>query len=233
MGTGDGHKDENGRLFHGGGWRVASSWPLEGTAPTALYLHAGGRLSAEPPADEGGASTYTFDPDHPVPTIGGAFSGALKRGGYDQRERTFRSLRGGSENGFYGSEVDGRRTADRPDVLVFESEPLREAVEVVGPIAVRLWVSSSAVDTDFTAKLIDVDPDGTAYNLTEGLIRARFRNSVWEPPTLLTPGEIYQFTLELCAVHQCRVKVRREHEGPHLGYARGELGEQVQSVSVG
>ena len=163
MGGGDGRRDEDGRLFHGGAWRTANSWPLEGTETTPFHLRAGGGLTPESPDEDEGSSAYTYDPEHPVPTIGGAFSGALKRGGYDQRERTFRSLSGGSENGFFGSEVDGRRTADRTDVLVFETGPLEEDLEVIGPVSATLWVSSSAPDTDFTAKLVDVYPASDDY----------------------------------------------------------------------
>ena len=183
MGGGDGHRDDSGRLFHGGAWRTAATWPLEGTEVTPFHLRAGGGLTPEAPDEDEGSSTYTYDPEHPVPTIGGAFSGALKRGGYDQRERTFRSLSGGSENGFFGSQVDGRRTADRSDVLVFETEPLAEDVEVIGPVSARLWVSSSAPDTDFTAKLVDVHPpsedfpEGFDLNVTDGILRARYRDS--------------------------------------------------------
>ena len=202
MGGGDGHRDENGRLFHGGEWRTTGSWPLEGTEMTPFHLRAGGGLTTEAPAEDEGSSAYSYDPEHPVPTIGGAFSGALKRGGYDQRERTFRALSGGSENGFFGSEVDGRRTADRSDVLVFETEPLPEDVEVIGPVSARLWVSSSAPDTDFTAKLVDVHPpsedfpEGFDLNVTDGILRARYRDSR-EAETLMNPGEIYELEITL------------------------------------
>ncbi len=202
MGGGDGRRDENGRLFHGGEWRTADAWPLGDTEATPLYLRAGGGLASEPPGDDEGATDYTYDPEHPVPTIGGAFSGALKRGGYDQRERTFRSLEGGSENGFFASEVDGRRTADRPDVLVFETEPLAEDLEVIGPVTVTLWASSTAPDTDFTAKLVDVYPPNEDYpegfdlNITDGILRARYRDSR-ESETLMTPGEVYEMEIRL------------------------------------
>ena len=202
MGGGDGRRDENGRLFHGGAWRTAATWPLAGTETTRFHLRAGGGLTRESPDEDEGSSEYTYDPEHPVPTIGGAFSGALKRGGYDQRERTFRSLSGGSENGFFGSEVDGRRTADRSDVLVFETEPLEEDIEVIGPVSVRLWVSSSAPDTDFTAKLVDVYPasddypEGFDLNITDGILRARYRDSR-ETETLMQPGETYELEITL------------------------------------
>ena len=202
MGGGDGRRDENGRLFHGGEWRTADAWPLEDTEATPFHLRADGTLTREVPAADEGSTAYTYDPEHPVPTIGGAFSGALKRGGYDQRERTFRSLEGGSENGFFASEVDGRRTADRPDVLVFETEPLAEDVEVIGPVTVTLWASSSAPDTDFTAKLVDVYspnedyPEGFDLNITDGILRARYRDSR-EAETLMTPGEVHEMEIRL------------------------------------
>ena len=219
MGGGDGRRDENGRVFHGGSWRSAESWPLPGTETTAFHLRAGGGLSREPAGEDEEPSEYTYDPEHPVPTIGGAFSGALKRGGYDQRERTFRSLSGGSENGFFGSEVDGRRTADRSDVLVFETDPLAEDLEVIGPVRVRLWVSSSAPDTDFTAKLVDVYPeggdlpDGFDLNVTDGILRARYRDSR-EEASLMTPGEVVPLEIELfptanrfAAGHRIRLEI--------------------------
>ena len=202
MGGGDGHRDENGRLFHGGEWRTADAWPPDDTEMIPFHLRAGGGLTPEPPGADEGATTYTYDPEHPVPTIGGAFSGALKRGGYDQRERSFRSLRGGSENGFFASEVDGRRTADRPDVLVFETDPLPDDIEVIGPVTVTLWASSDAPDTDFTAKLVDVYPPNDDYpegfdlNITDGILRARYRESR-ETQTLMTSGDAYEIEIQL------------------------------------
>ena len=95
-----------------------------------------------------------------------------------------------------------RHYADRPDVLAFRTPPLEVPVEVTGPVVVRLWVASSAPDTDFTAKLIDVYPpnedypDGFAMNLTEGILRVRYRDS-WERPSPMVPGEIYAITIEL------------------------------------
>ncbi len=201
MGTGDGHRDPNGRLYHGGRWIDAASWPLPGTRTVPYYAWGDGTLRPEPPLADGGATTYTYDPHAPVPTIGGSFSGALKRGAYDQVERPFRSLEGGSENGFYGSRPPYPRLRDRPDVLVFETPPLEEDVTVVGPITVRLWVSSSAVDTDFTAKLIDVYPPGGDWpegfdlNLTDGIIRARYRGSR-ERAELMEPGVVYEVVIE-------------------------------------
>jgi putative CocE/NonD family hydrolase len=113
-------------------------------------------------------------------------------GAADQREKP----------GIVGAQPPYPTLAARPDVLVFQTEPLMEPVEITGPMRVRLWVSSSAVDTDFTAKLIDVYPrsidypDGYAMNLVDSIMRARFRES-WEREVFMTPGEVYALTIEL------------------------------------
>ena len=201
MGTGDGHKDSNGRLYHGGYWRDETQWPLPDAEPTRYYFHADGTLSTSVPPEDVAPTTYTYDPEHPVPTIGGSFSGVLKRGAYDQRERAFKSLQGGSENGFYGSRFPYLPLKARPDVVVFQTEPLEEPVEVIGPISVTLYASSTTVDTDFTVKLVDVYPpsadfpSGFDMNITDGIIRARYRNSP-SRPALGTPGEVYEFVIE-------------------------------------
>lgn len=201
MGTGDGHKDPNGRLYHGGYWRDATEWPLSAATPTPYYFHAGGTLSTTPPSEGVAPTTYTYDPSRPVPTIGGSFSGVLKRGAYDQRERPYLSLQGGSENGFYGSKSPYLPLGTRSDVVVFQTEPLAESLEVIGPITVTLYAASTAVDTDFTVKLVDVYPPSQDYpagfdmNITDGIIRARYRNSSSQSE-LMTPGEIYEFVIE-------------------------------------
>ncbi|MDH3733518.1 MAG: CocE/NonD family hydrolase [Gemmatimonadota bacterium] len=201
MGGGDGTRTEDGRIHHGGEWREADSWPLPETALVPFYFGPEGALGEDRPDGVAGSSLFTYDPSHPVPTIGGSFSGALKSGGYDQRERPFRSLRGGSDNGFYASTPPYPRLRDRPDVLVFETPPLEEDVIVVGPIVVRLWISSTAVDTDFTAKLVDVYPpsddwpEGFDLNITDGIARARYRSSR-ETQELMRPGEVYEVTIE-------------------------------------
>ena len=201
MGTGDGHKTANGRLYHGGYWRDAAQWPLPGTKFVSYFFHADGRLATTAPAADIRPTTYRYDPENPVPTIGGAFSGALKRGPFDQREREFKSLRGGSENGFYGSKPPFLPLKSRSDIVVFQTEPLKEDVEVVGPITITLFASSTAVDTDFTAKLVDVYPPsrdfpvGFDMNITDGIIRARYRHSP-ERQELMKPGEVYEFVIE-------------------------------------
>ena len=205
MGTGDSRRviqgapggpgDFPGRIHHGGTWRNAPDWPLPGTRYTPYYLHGGGMLSPDkPPAGASEPSRFTFDPRHPVPTIGGGISAVddtMQPGGFDQRGRA----------DFFGCQ-DTLPLNARPDVLTFQTPPLDEALEVTGPIEMHLWASSSALDTDFTAKLIDVyppsteHPDGLAINITDSIIRARYRNG-YEKPELLTPGQAYEFVFQL------------------------------------
>jgi putative CocE/NonD family hydrolase len=194
MGDGDGRKSKDGRLRHGGHWRTEKAFPLERTQFTPYYLHADGTLSRQKPGDQGGSTTFRFDPNDPVPTIGGNLSsvaGILEAGGFDQRCRT---------NTLFAK--DQLPLSERRDVLVFQTGPLAEDVEVTGPVAVQLFVSSSAVDTDFTAKLLDVYPPNPDYplgfdlNIGDSITRMRYRNSL-EKAELMTPGEVYPVTIHL------------------------------------
>jgi putative CocE/NonD family hydrolase len=163
-------------------WRGEWEWPLARTLYSKYYLRGNdsknGVLSTEPPGDEL-TSSYTYNPENPVPTLGGNHSSPYIPG----------VIRVGA--------VDQRPIETRQDVLVFTSDQLKKDVEVTGPITMKLFAATSARDTDFICRLIDVYPDGTAYNLTEGIIRARFRNSIHEPPKLVEPGEIYEYNIEL------------------------------------
>ncbi len=194
MGTGDGRKTPDGKLNHGGYWRNENEWPLARTRYTKLHLHRGGGLSTGPPAEKRASTAFQFDPRNPVPTIGGNISsgtGIMLQGAWDQR--------GGKHVWNMQEPIP---LSARNDVLVFESEPLEADMEVTGEITVKLWASSSAVDTDFTAKLIDVCPPSADFaggfdlNIADGIIRARFRDSL-EKETLMKPGTIYPFTIKL------------------------------------
>ena len=213
MGGGDGHINDEHRLNHGGLWTNAEDWPVPGTRFVPHYLHADGTLSRDQPdADQQLSTSYVFDPSDPVPTIGGGISAAnpiMEPGAYDQR---------GDPSRFYGTE-DRQPLNTRPDVLTFQTHPLEADVEVTGPIAVRLWASSSAVDTDFTAKLIDVYPETSEYpegltiNITDSIIRARYRNG-YEAPEFMEPEEVCEFKFELyptsnvfSAGHRIRVDI--------------------------
>ena len=189
---------------------------------------ADGLLTTDAPTQEEASRSYDYDPDDPVPSIGGTItSGApiMEGGAYDQVEGPR----------FFGSTEPYRPLAERPDVLVFRSAPLEADVEVTGPLVVRLWISSDAPDTDFTAKLVDEYPpnedypDGFAMNVTDGIVRVRYRDS-WEEPTLMTPGQVYEVTIEafptsnlFAAGHRIRLDVASSNY-PHfdLNFNTGE-----------
>ncbi len=194
MGTGDGRKTADGLLNHGGFWREEQDWPLARTRYTNFYFHQGGGLSTEAPTDTTASTGFSFDPHDPVPTIGGNISsgtGIMLQGAWDQR--------GGEHIWNWTRPIP---LSARRDILVFQSEPLEADLEVTGEIEVKLWASSSALDTDFTAKLIDVYPPNPDYpggfdlNLEDGIVRARLRDTLMEE-TLMEPGETYEFTIKL------------------------------------
>lgn len=174
------------RLFVMGAnqWRDEYEWPPARARTLKLYLRAGGRLSPDPPGDEP-PDGYDYDPADPVPTLGGNHSiGPYNPGLYEM------ALPG---------PYDQRPVEARDDVLVFTSEVLDRDTEVTGPVVVSLHAASSAPDTDFVARLTDVYPNGRSINITEGVLRARFRENVWGVPRLLEPGRAYEFTLDLQA----------------------------------
>jgi putative CocE/NonD family hydrolase len=175
-------------------WRDELEWPLARTEWTDLYLRADGRLSPEPPGEEP-PDRYAYDPRDPVPTLGGNHSiGPYNPGLYEMARP---------------GPFDQRPVEARPDVLVYTSEPLEHDTEVTGPVVATLYAASSARDTDFVARLCDVYPDGRSINITEGVIRARFREDVWGPPKLMAPGRVYEFAIDLQATSNVFLKSHR------------------------
>jgi hypothetical protein len=165
-------------------WRAADTWPVRGTERVAYYLSSNGRanthqgdglLTTSRPTAEQPADRYRYDPADPVPSLG--------------------------VNDYWGGKpiTDQRPVSARHDVLVYTSPVITEGFEMTGDVEVVLYVSSSARDTDFTAKLVDVYPDGTALNLREGIKRARYRNGRDRPPELMRPDGVYQVTITLGA----------------------------------
>ncbi len=194
MGTGSHANDAQGRMTHGGYWRNENEWPLARTQYTHYYLKSGGGLVTTPPTAEQSSTTFRFHPRDPVPTIGGNISfgnGIMLQGAWDQR--------GGDSVWNWPRPI---ALSARKDVLVFETVPLDTDVEVTGQIVVKLWASSNRLDTDFTAKVIDVHPPSPDYpegfdlNIEDGIIRARFRDSLTREE-LMDPGKIYEFTIAL------------------------------------
>ncbi len=186
-------------------WRLEREYPLAQTRYTEMYLESGGqanssrgngRLVSRPPAGGSPADRYTYDPDSPVPSLGGnnCCGTPTPAGPRDQRP------------------LEGRS-----DVLVYTSDVLDRDLEVVGPVKVILHAASDAVDTDFVAKLIDVHPDGRAIAMAEGILRARYRDDL-SSPKLLVPGAVYKLTINLVDVsnvflrgHRLRVDIASSH----------------------
>lgn len=241
MGSGSGGKDKDGRLEHGGVWRDEQEWPLARARAVNWYLGHSGRLSDQPPPAGAGATSFQFDPRHPVPTIGGNISSnndIMLQGAWDQR---------GGPHIWNGQEP--LPLSVRNDILVFQSEPLPEDLEVTGELAVKLWVSSSAVDTDFTAKLIDVYPPspnwpgGFDLNIGDGIHRLRFRESL-QNEVLAEPGKIYPITVKLYPTsnifkkgHRVRVDVSssnfpRFDVNPNTGEPLNQHRRQVVAVNT-
>ncbi len=182
-------------------WREEDVWPLARARSTRYYLHSEGQanfltgngtLSTEKPQAEA-TDIFVYDPAQPVPTVGGGLccdNEHLASGAFDQRP-----------------------VESRADVLVFTTPAFDQDFEVTGPVSLELYASSSAVDTDFTAKLVDVWPNGFAQNLTDGILRARYRNSQ-EKPEFMNPGEVYKLSIDLWATsnvfrkgHRLRLEV--------------------------
>jgi hypothetical protein len=173
-------------------WRDEEEWPLARARDVKYYLGPGGQLGNKPDSHST-PDTFVYDPRNPVPTTGGAVC-------CDPRV-------------FPWGPLDQRQVEKRRDVLVYSTPLLASAVEVTGTVKVVLRVASSASDTDFTAKLVDVFPDGSARNLTDGILRMRYRDSL-ETPKLMTPGEVYKVTVDagvtsnvFLAGHRIRVEI--------------------------
>jgi uncharacterized protein len=186
-------------------WVLENEYPLARTEYRPFYFASGGkansdrgdgRLTWQKPAGSSPADRFRYDPNDPVPSLGG--------------------------NNCCGTPTpagprDQRPIERRLDVLVYTSEPLGQEIEVTGPVKVVLHASSDAPDTDFVAKLVDVHPDGTSYNMAEGIVRARYRESV-AAPTPLTPGKVYRFEIDMVGTsvaflkgHRIRVHVTSSH----------------------
>jgi putative CocE/NonD family hydrolase len=160
-------------------WRGESDWPLTRAVPTRWYLHNGGTLSRDAP-DNSPPTEYSYDPRDPVPTT----SGQVGLSGFD--------------GAFAVGPRDRRKLHGRKDVLLYVSDVLQEDIEVTGPVRATLHIATSAVDTDFTATLIDVHPDGRSIGLTDGILRLRYREHL-DTPRLAEPGRVYGIEIDMVA----------------------------------
>ena len=198
-------RDKPVRLFIMGPdeWRDEDDWPLPDTQWTDFFLHSSGRansaggdgvLSTTQPGDET-PDVFLYDPRNPVPTCGGP------------------TMLPGGTVGANAGPLDQRTVEARSDVLCYTTAPLEHPVEVTGPVTLTIYVSSSARDTDITGKLVDVHPDGRAEHLTDGILRARYRDSMSDPVPL-EPGHVYELRIDLWATanvfaagHRIRLEV--------------------------
>ncbi len=167
-------------------WRSEDAWPPPSAQPRTYFLHSQGKantfqgdgqLSLDPPRASEPADHFLYNPLNPVPTLGGAHLSGIP--------------------GVFETGVQEQRPVEaRADVLVYTSAPLEQDTEVTGHVELELWAVTSAVDTDWTAALVDVHPDGSAYNVCDGILRARYRESL-EHPSLVKPGEVYKYHLDM------------------------------------
>jgi predicted acyl esterase len=214
-------------LMGSGQWRGSDSWPPGEGRRLCFYLDSDGHANGsdgsgtlrELPPQLVRSDTYVYDPDSPPPTTGGSIVSTL----------------------FPAGSTDQREVQRRRDVLVYTSAPLARDLAVVGPLRVVLFASSSAVDTDFTAKLSDVFPDGRALLIQSGIVRARFRNP-GRPPSLITPGQVERYEIDLWATanlfrtgHCLRLEIAsadfpRFERNANLGGQRGGPVKATQTV---
>lgn len=187
-------------------WQTADEWPVKGTQERTLFLSSAGRANGlygdgqlvdAPIATAAASDTFIYDPGNPVPSRGGSFCAPCM----------------GTPDGGVPGAVDQRPVEVRADVLIYTSEVLQKELNVTGEPHVVLYVSSDVVDTDFTVKLVDVQPDGRAFNVLEGILRARYREGQ-EKEVWMCPGETYELTIPLGATsnvflpgHRVRLEV--------------------------
>jgi putative CocE/NonD family hydrolase len=177
-------------------WRQEDAWPLQRAKATSYLLQSSGKansasgdgLLSTVAAHSAAADSFVYDPANPVPTVGGPLccdALHLEPGARDQKD-----------------------VEARPDVLVYSTPPLEQDVEVTGQVTLDLFAKTSAADTDFTAKLVDVGPDGFAQNLTEGILRARYRDSRSEAAPIV-PGKVYEYKIDLWSTSNVFLKGHR------------------------
>jgi uncharacterized protein len=208
-------------------WQSEDRWPLKVAQPAQYYFHSNsdantrtgnGVLNIVPPGDES-EDCYIYNPENPVPSFGG-------------------NVRLHSK--FFGPQ-DQRGIGERGDILFFTSEPIRQDIKAIGPVFCKLFAASSASDTDFTAKLIDVLPDGYARILIDGIVRTRYRESFSEPE-LIVPGRVYEYRIDLGSIghvfqtgHRIQIEISSSNfpkydRNPNTGHKFGTDSELIQAT---
>jgi len=182
-------------------WQESNTWPPEGARTAAWFLASDGNANtrfgdgilSKISSEKDRPDSFTYDPMRPVPSRGGASC---------------------CDPAWVSGAVDQRKTEERPEVLVYSSSTLKEGIEVSGPVVVTVYISSDVKDTDVTAKIIDVYPNGTAYNLDQTIQRVRWRNGFESAPEWMEPGHVYKVTLSpmntsnyFAPGHQIRIEI--------------------------
>jgi len=229
MGGADGSRTTAGRFHHGGEWTTTTAWPPPDARPVRYFIQNGGVLATSA-ASSAEARHYVFDPDNPVPSIGGRYA----NGGTP----------GCAQDQVCNPKIPGCKDSlplnQRADVLSYSTPPLEAPLTVTGKLRARLWISSDAPDTDFTAKLIDVYPNGYALILADGQIRARYRSG-FERAQMLEPGRVYPVDIDLASTsnlfaagHRIRLDISSSNypkfdPNPNTGEAAGRWTRRVKA----
>jgi len=240
LGCSDGMRTENGFMEDGGRWLATTAWPPPEASTRAYYVHSDGSLNEQRPGSEA-PSTYSFDPRNPVPTIGGQIDSGKDLSPAGPRDQRCNVRIFVCDNDL--------PLASRRDVLVFQTPPLASDLEIAGPVSVELWISSSAPDTEFTAKLVDLAPPNRDYpwgysmNLADRIIRVSSGDYA-ASRTLLKPGEIRKVTIDLVGVanrfrtgHRIRVDISSSNfpffdANPNTGERPGYETHQITAMNT-
>jgi len=203
-------------------WQSSDTWPPESAKPVTYYLSSAGSANSlygdgkltTAPEPKDAADQFTYDPMNPVPTPGGGLLGLDHKGG----------------------SFDNRSVETRQDVLVYSTGPLAQGMEVTGPVDVTLYVSGDTKDTDFAVKLLDVDADGTAWNIEDNLQRMRYREGYDKPPVWMEKDKVYKVTLQpmqtsnyFAPGHQLRIEISSS-SFPHLDRNLNTGGDNVSET---
>ncbi len=253
------YRTRDGRLYRGGNWRQEAEFPLRRATNTPYYLLGDGTLSTERPGAAPASTTFLFDPNDPVPTVGGNMSSLSEvypvppeiagKVTYEQRWGLIVTV-GGQDQKLPGSSKQaGQPVNARADVISFQTPALDAEVEVIGPLSAVLYVSSSAADTDFTVKLVDVVPpvpgfpEGFELNISDSIFRCRYRNS-FSKPEMMEPGNVYRLEIPMYgtgtifgAGHRIRVDISssnypRFDVNPNTGEAIGRHSHKATALNT-
>lgn len=253
------YRTRDGRLYRGGHWQQEVEFPLQRAANTPYYLSGDGGLSTEKSGTAPESTSFQFDPRDPVPTVGGNMSSLSEvypvppeiagKISYEWRWGSIVTVGGQDQKEPASSKRAGQPINARADVVSFQTPPLSAELEVIGPLTAVLYVSSSALDTDFTVKLVDVVPpvpgfpEGFELNISDSIFRCRYRNS-FSAPEMMEPGAVYRIEIPMYgtgtifgAGHRIRVDISssnypRFDVNPNTGEPPGRHTHKVTALNT-